>query len=283
MNNNPVKHMSCQIGLLSIALLTLASPLLAQTPTKSVPLLFVWKGGNTGLVLGASRGGTYHSWKKTHAQIKGGETYQFYSATGKTGQAKGKKPELAPASGAAYIVELSGLPEAKKTLVGLNGATWNPQPRKPKALSPKAAVYLSAVTDFLKSKGVSRAKPEIAAIWQVDLEGDGVQEVLIEANSPGYDISGDTGPNLKSGDFSLVLLRKVVDGKPRMSTLMGVIHKKPASDAPNRYALSNVLDLNGDGILEIVVEWNYYEGGGANVFQIKNGKISQALEASDGA
>ena len=106
---------------------------------------------------------------------------------------------------------------------------------------------------------------------------------MIEANSPGYDVSADTGPNIKAGDFSLVMLRKVIAGKPRMSTLMGVIHTAPSSGAPNRYGLSNVLDLNGDGSLEIVVEWNYYEGGGANVFQIKNGKISLALEASDGA
>jgi hypothetical protein len=271
------------IGLMSSALLACFAPLAAQTKTKTVPILFVWKGNDTGLLLGASQGGTWLTWQKTYRLLKGGEGFQFYGPLSKAGQATGKKPELAPASGSAYLVSLSNLKAAQTTLIGLKDATWNPQPRVPTAFSPQSATYKAAVTEFLKTKGLRRSKPVIAALWQIDLEGDGVAEVLIEAHSPNFDkvVSMD-GP-LKAGDFSVILLRRVVSGKPQMTMLLGEIYKKAEAATPNRFALSHVLDLNGDGKMEIVVEWNYYEGGGANVIQMVNGRPKPALEASDGA
>lgn len=271
-----------RIGLVGGLGLLVSVPLLAQG-TKTVPLLFVSKGSDTGLLLGASQGGTWISWEKTQPLLKGGEKFQFYSPMSRAGLVTGKKPELAPASGAAYLIGLSGHKQTQSTLIGLKDATWNPLPRVPKALSPQSATYLALVTDFLKTKGITGTKPVIAQLWQVDLEGDGVAEILLNVQSPDYDKVIALDRPLKPNDFSLVLLRRVVGGKPQMSTLMGDIHKKAETDTPNRYTLSHVLDLNGDGKLEVVVEWGYYEGGGANVIQFVNGLPKPALEASDGA
>jgi hypothetical protein len=271
------------IGALGSVLLACFSPLPAQNGRKPVPILFVWKGGDTGLLLGASQGGTWLSWKKTYRLLKGGENYQFYASRSTAGQTTGKKPELAPASGDAYLIALPNLIKANTPLIGLKGATWNPQPRVPTEFNAQSATYLTAVEAFLKKKGLKNPKMTIAALWQVDLEGDGVEEVLIDVLSPGFDKAVAQDRPLKAGDFSMVLLRRVVNGKPQMQTLQGEMYKKATGGTPNRYSLSHVLDLNGDGTMEIIVEWGYYEGGGADVFQQVNGQFKRVLAASDGA
>jgi len=273
------------IAIVGGSLLAASALLSAQSSKKPVPILYVWNGGDSGIVVGASQGGTWLTWEKTHNRIKGGERYQLYSATGGAGTAVGKKPELSEASGSAYNLALSGLPPKRTSFVALNGATWKPQPRLPKALSPQSETYRTAVTDFLKQKGLADPKAEIAKIWQADLEGDGIEEVLIEAHSPGFPETVSEAKQPKAGAFSIVLLRRrAQDGTVKTLTIGADIYAKAREDAtPNRYTLSHLLDLNGDGRMEVVVEWSYYEGAGVNVVELKNGQVKTVLEASDGA
>jgi hypothetical protein len=62
-------------------------------------------------------------------------------------------------------------------------APWNALPRKPRIADTTQQVYVDAVRDFLKTKGIEQPKVKIDNILRVDLDGDGEDEVLISATN----------------------------------------------------------------------------------------------------
>ena len=216
--------------------------------------------------------------------VKGGEKYRLYSSTGFAGESRGGKPILSQASGSAYTVTLTNRNMDDRTpLVGLGGA-WQPMPRKPAPLSTNQKVYLAAVADVLKQHGLQRATPHIEKILRVESGRQSPDFVVIEAASPGYSLSREaaTGKHQKN-DYSFVLLRTLSHGAVHSYVLNGDFGHKDATELTEKYGIAGVLDLNGDGILEIVVETSYYEGGGDEVYEVKSGRPKRVLQVEDGA
>jgi hypothetical protein len=59
----------------------------------------------------------------------------------------------------------------------------------------------------------------------------------------------------------IVILRRVIGGKVQMQVVAGEVYPQPdESVSPNVYKISAVLDPNGDGKLEVIVQLFYYEG-----------------------
>ena len=56
-------------------------------------------------------------------------------------------------------------------------------PRKPLIADATQSVYVEAVRDFLKARGVADPKVQITRILRVDLDGDSEEEVLISATN----------------------------------------------------------------------------------------------------
>ena len=52
---------------------------------------------------------------------------------------------------------------------------------------------------------------------------------------------------------------------------------------PNVYNLTAVLDLNGDGKLEVIVHSFYYEGGQTTIYRCEPHKIEAVLSVECGA
>ena len=77
-------------------------------------------------------------------------------------------------------VSLSSKP--KDGVIGL-AAPWNALPRKPVIADATQSVYVEAVRDFLKARGIADPKVRITRILRVDLDGDGEEEVLISATN----------------------------------------------------------------------------------------------------
>ena len=63
-------------------------------------------------------------------------------------------------------------------MIGL-AAAWNALPRKPVLPDSTQSVYVEAIRDFLKSRGIADPKVQITRVVRVDLEGNGEEEVLI--------------------------------------------------------------------------------------------------------
>ena len=51
---------------------------------------------------------------------------------------------------------------------------------------------------------------------------------------------------------------------------------------PNVYEIPAVLDLNGDGKLEVIVDSQYYEGSATTIYDCSGGKCEAALSVGCG-
>ena len=241
----------------------------------------------SGYLFGAISDGKWIKADETANLLTDETTYRVYGLTEALGEAKGGKAK--PAEGVpceeTLAVSLSAKPENGVIAIA---APWNALPRKPQVIDPIQKVYVDAVRDFLKTKGIERAKVKIDNIVSVDLDGDGEEEVLISATN--Y-LSKDRHVPMRSpaGSYSMVLLRRIVAGKVEPQLVEGEFHprayvrKGDNFDAPNAYKVIAVLDLDGDGKMEVVVGSNYYEGEEITIYRCNPKKVEALFSVSCGA
>lgn len=154
-------------------------------------------------------------------------------------------------------------------------AKWNPVPRPLRVIDTKGPTYRTVVVNFLKRKGIARPVVSIKEAFRVDLEGDGVDEVILSATHYKEGLASNAHP----GDYSFVIVRKAVGKVVTDHLLRGdFITKRVEFGAPSEHHVSAIADLNGDGTMEIVLRGMYYEGDFAGAYEMKNGKPVQIKE-----
>jgi len=243
----------------------------------------------SGYLFGAISDGKWIKADETAKLIGDETTYRVYGLTQALGDAKaGKpKPEGAPCE-KTLAVSLS--PETEKGVIAI-AAPWNALLRKPQVTDPTQKVYLDAVRDFLKTKGIEQPEVKIDNILRVDLDGDGEEEVLISATN--YFRKDDSVPmRSPAASYSMVLLRRVVAGKVETQLIVGEFYPKayPKAaqeegrfDAPNAYKVIATLDVDGDGKMEVVIHSDYYEGEETTIYRCEPKKVEALLSVSCGA
>ncbi len=239
-----------------------------------VPIIEVQTGG----LLGGVENGKFLDAKTTFGRLKGEGKYSLFSLTGKTGELTATV--LAPDVPCEDFYYAKTALEGQKGIAVGAARTWNPVPRTPKAVNLNNKTYLNIVAQILRSKGVPRAKAKIEQAVQIDLDGDGRDEVVLTASSYG----GNIEPSAKTGDYSFLLVRKIVAGKVKnIMVAEEYIKKNVDFGAPSRFEISAIADLNGDGKMEIVQYGEYYEGSGAGVWEITDKAVEiKALETGCG-
>jgi hypothetical protein len=271
-NSSTVKllHLIAVIGLISVAKAADLRPIVEA---------------QSGYLFGAFADGKWIDGKEAAKSMTDETQYRVYGLTQALGEAQGGKPknEEVPCE-QTLSVALSRKPE--KGVIAI-AAPWNALPRKVQVLDPHQKVYADAVRDFLRTKGIAEPKVKVDNIIRVDLDGDGEEEVLISATN--Y-LSNEKRVPMRSpaGSYSCVVLRRVVAGKVETQLVEGEFHpqayvrKDDSFDAPNAYEVVAVLDLDGDGKMEIVIGSQYYEGTATTIYRCDPKKVEKLLSVGCG-
>jgi hypothetical protein len=137
--------------------------------------------------------------------------------------------------------------------------------------------YSGFASELLAERGLDVPQPTMKQILQVDLEGDGVNEVLVVAE----DVS--EGLFAEDGDYSIVFVRRTVQGQVQSDVLGESIIITADSPLVDSYSVGAVADLNGDATMEIVLTAAYYEGIGVEVWEYSADGPAARISAGCGA
>ncbi|WP_293909150.1 hypothetical protein [Deinococcus sp.] len=139
---------------------------------------------------------------------------------------------------------------------------------RPVTVVPTAnPAYRQVIRQELQRRGLNSPVVDLVKVLRADLDGDGSQEVIIEATHFARPEGDLLSPpvNSATGDYSL-LLRSVMNGKLNTAVLGADVVLGASSDPELalrlglRESLKGVADFNGDGRLEIVTSESYHEG-----------------------
>ena len=236
---------------------------------------------DTGYLFGGSANGRWIKAEKAARSMKGPTAFRVFGLTGENGKATGGKPKAAEAEVCPDTLKVSLSSKSKEGVIALS-APWNPLPRQPQIADPTQQIPVDAVREFLESRRMSEPKVKITRILRVDLDGDGEEEVLINATNY-FTEDGDVPMDTAApGSYSIVLLRRVVAGKVETELIAGEFYVKDESSPSHLFEISGVLDLNGDGKLEIIVHSHYYEGAETTIYDCSGGKCKAVLSVECG-
>jgi hypothetical protein len=151
---------------------------------------------------------------------------------------------------------------------------WPVLQREVEELSSENAFYQQVVLDWLKSEEVSAPESGLLTIFRVDIEGDGVDEIFI--NAVRLDESQHT---TRAGDYSIILMRKVAGNDAVNVPVVADVYRSQEAEVtfPKTYSTTNFIDLNQDGVLEIVVGIEKWEGDAAAVYQVNRQEVVECL------
>jgi hypothetical protein len=207
------------------------------------------------------------------AQYVSNETaYDFFGPSGFF-QVPGSAPEFSPVCQSYSMHSSVVLPEP---MVGV-ASGWLSGNQGVKNLSTDDPTYIQAVREWFQSQGNSPAQIQITRIFQADLEDDGVNEVLLSVSY----FKDSSGHMAENGDYSIVLIRKVVGNDILTIPLVKdyYVTSLPQSELtyPLTYTLAGALDLNRDGTLEVLVDVSRWEGGGLIVYRVDGQNVREVL------
>jgi hypothetical protein len=240
----------------------------------------------SGYLFGATINSKWIKSDEAAKAISDERTYKIYGLTQSLGEAKGAKPKPSEEEVCSDVLTVSLSSKPDKGAIAL-AAPWNALPRKPRIADTTQQIYVDAVREFLRTKEIDQPKVKIANILRVDLDGDGEEEVLISATNY-FDKENRVPMRSPAGSYSMVLLRRVVAGKVETQLVDGEFYPKAyvsndaSFNAPNAYTVIAVLDLDGDGKMEVVVASSYYEGEATTIYRCGPKKVEAMLSVACG-
>lgn len=265
-----------RVLIVSICLLTV--PQLAAGQADVVPLLDT----KTGAILGSVKGGRFQRDAQTVARrLKGNEEFIFHGILQANigGQRIIRLFQPDKTCPDFYRADIAA-PVPAGIMIGRNPG-WDPLIRTPEILwngrtSPwRNSTYQQLVAAYLKTKGIRNPVVKITQAFRIDIDGDGAMEMVIVANH----YRNGFGPRATFDDYSLVLLRKIQGGTVKDIGITGdFFHKDMVVETGFSYReVTAILDLNGDGRLEIVAHAKSHEGSFTEVFELREDEAEVVL------
>lgn len=164
-------------------------------------------------------------------------------------------------------------------------APWDLTPHFVALDDDEEGTYSELASPLLSARGLDVDEPVIKQVVRFDLEGDGINEVIVVAEF----IANSAGQNgqlfAQEGDYSLVFLRRVVDNEVQTSVLgESVVASLEEGETPFilSFVVAAIADLSGDGKMEIVLNEVYYEGVGWSVWEYVNDDLGAIFQIGSG-
>jgi hypothetical protein len=157
----------------------------------------------------------------------------------------------------------------------------DPRPRPVTVIDPSGATYRAAAAEVLAGLGIDDPQPAVRQVVRGDLAGDGTYEVFVVVER----LTDPEGLIAGPGDYSVVFMRRMVAGELRTFVVAQSIADSGAGGTRfvQAHELDALADLNGDGRMEVVVGYRYYEGAGTAVYEVApNGGLVQVLHRGCG-
>ncbi|HEX9061921.1 MAG TPA: hypothetical protein VF941_17220 [Clostridia bacterium] len=229
----------------------------------------------------------------TFKQLKGDEKYKIYKMTECLGEGKGLSKEdiTEDVQGAQPKVNIRfgrdtfkvKLPNATSSDYPLNfsnqiaiGADWNALPRIPKVQSNNIDAYKNVIAGVIGKHGFSSNQVSLKQVLKIDIEGDGVDEVVLTASNAGSPLSSES----MDRKYSIVMLRKLIAKKVENIILREEYYldgKSSLGFGATMLYVPFILDANGDGNMEIFVEGIYTPGNFMDVYEVKGRDAKRVL------
>lgn len=202
------------------------------------------------LIIGGFSDGKWVNAEKTIQYLKGGETYHSYSEEGLLGEVIGSAPnkEAFITGTRGYYINFGDHDQDRfQDSIFSISAEWDCFPRFPKYQTTEIEKYV----DILKSVKPSMPGLKIEEVITVDLDGDGNEEVLINATQITAqdldEITSDPSETAKiNKKTSLIIYHQAVNGSEKNLILY-------ESVGNIRYKIAFVADLDNDQIMEFLV------------------------------
>lgn len=150
-------------------------------------------------------------------------------------------------------------------------ANWNVQPRPVTQVGLDAPEYQALGESLVdRAQGADPAAGDVVQVVRADLDGNGVEEVLVT-----FAHQTDDGGFGAAGDYTLIIARYPrADGSVDDTVLWSFYEQEPV-DFPNPGTgdVLAVADLNGDGVMEVVTSHTYWEAGLADIYALVGGRL----------
>lgn len=138
-----------------------------------------------------------------------------------------------------------------ETVVFTTGA-HDAMPYSPQNISQNAAEYHDTLLLVLAENGLPDADIGLVILYQLDMNGDGTDEIILYAEHSGDTIN--VFSSAEPGDYSLLLLIEQGDGDSVFTTVLAEdIITEPGSKQRTIYRIIGMLDINNDSMPEIAV------------------------------
>lgn len=131
------------------------------------------------------------------------------------------------------------------------------RPHPVEMLGTSTPAYMEATAELLEGRVAPVPIINLTQVIRTDLEGDGIEEVIVSASTIPDDLL-----SAQVGDYSIVYLRKLIEGEVQ-TAILGESIVQDLDKLLQELAIfevAAVADLNGDGKMEIVVNGTVWEG-----------------------
>ena len=252
-----------------------STPPAPAMPADFSPILYGRKyDANTFFVLlGGMQGGTWMAPDLAASQFTHipAVEYDVYTFAKESFPVQGDAPQFSPTS-KSYTLQT----ETDLDRTGMIGVVkgWPVLQRDVQELSADNELYRQAVLDWLRAAGLPTPELDALRIFRVDIEGDGTDEIFLSATRLDGSQHG-----VREGDYSVILLRRVTGNEAVTIPVVGEVYPEAGVETtfPRAYSAVNFIDLNRDGVLEIVVDIQRWEADGAIVYEIDGQDVVESL------